>query len=56
MCISWRLLNSSDLFQCIIMEGLRISTENSEYKDSRSVSQDGNLGYPRFEEVIGLSP
>jgi len=29
-------------------EGLRMSIENQEYKDSRSVSQHENLEYPRF--------
>jgi hypothetical protein len=44
--------NSYDLFQYIIMGGLRTSTENSQYKHSRSVSQDANLEYSRFEVEV----
>jgi hypothetical protein len=44
--------NISDVFQCIFIEGLRMSIENSEYKNSRFVSQDENLRYPRFEAEV----
>jgi hypothetical protein len=37
------------------MEGLRMSTENSEYKDSGSVSQDKNPGHSRYEAEVVVS-